>query len=118
MTAQVFFVVAQAKDALLVPMAAFAQASLSPGTSPSPASTAPRPGGTRPNAAALPTTRGSTRTVKVLNTRGELEDRAVQIGVSNRVQAQVLTGLEEGERVVSGRSNGSNSSRPSIPPRL
>jgi len=104
MTAQVFFVVAQARDALLVPMAALAQGGSQAGS------------GARPNSAAA---RVGSGTVKVLNPRGELEDRTVQIGVSNRVQAQVLAGLEEGERVVSGRSSGGNgSARPSMPPRL
>ncbi|NMG17755.1 RND transporter MFP subunit [Aromatoleum bremense] len=42
------------------------------------------------------------RTVRVAAADGTLQERRVEVGVSNRVQAQVLSGLEEGDRVVSG----------------
>lgn len=65
MTAQVFFVVAEARDALLVPLTAIQ--------------------------------RGA---VKVVHEDGSVEQRAVKIGAQNRVMAQVLSGLEPGERVL------------------
>jgi macrolide-specific efflux system membrane fusion protein len=65
MTTQVFFVAAEAKDAVLVPMSAV---------------------------------RGSQ--VTVITPDGGQETRKVQIGASNRVMAQVVSGLEPGERVV------------------
>ena len=34
----------------------------------------------------------------------KIEERAVKIGLNNRVQAQVLEGLQEGERVVVGQA--------------
>jgi len=40
--------------------------------------------------------------VQVLNTNGDLEERKVVVGISNRVQTQVLEGLQEGETVVTG----------------
>lgn len=40
--------------------------------------------------------------VQVMDERGNLAERKVTIGVSNRVQVQVLDGLQEGEKVVSG----------------
>ncbi|WP_428420943.1 efflux RND transporter periplasmic adaptor subunit [Methylibium sp.] len=40
--------------------------------------------------------------VKLLTAAGTLEERAVELGVSNRVQVQVLSGLSEGEQVVAG----------------
>lgn len=47
--------------------------------------------------------RGTRRsTVKVLTPAGTLEERSVELGVSNRVQVQVLSGLNEGEQVVAG----------------
>lgn len=47
--------------------------------------------------------RGTRRsTVKVLTPGGALEERSVELGVSNRVQVQVLSGLNEGEQVVAG----------------
>ena len=41
-------------------------------------------------------------TVKLLTAAGTLEDRPVELGVSNRVQTQVLSGLAEGDQVVAG----------------
>ncbi|MEN0037997.1 MAG: efflux RND transporter periplasmic adaptor subunit [Cellvibrio sp.] len=42
--------------------------------------------------------------VKVMNEKGDIEERKVVVGVTNRVQAQILEGLKEGEKVVSGSS--------------
>ena len=64
MTAQVFFVVAEAKDAVLVPLNALDR-----------------------------------NTVRVVREDGSIEHREVQIGTRNRVMAQILSGLEPGERV-------------------
>ena len=57
-------------------------------------------------------------TVRVADARGALEERQVELGVSNRVQAQVLSGLAEGERVVSGLVVGNGAGRPQMTPRL
>ena len=65
MTTQVFFIVAEAKDALLVPASAVRNS-----------------------------------TVTVIREDGKTEERKVQVGATNRVMAQVLSGLEPGERVV------------------
>jgi len=40
--------------------------------------------------------------VKVMKDDGSIEEREVTIGISNRVHAEVLSGLKEGERVVAG----------------
>ena len=40
-------------------------------------------------------------TVQVMNSEGVVEAREVQIGFSNNVEAEVISGLSEGERVVS-----------------
>ena len=111
MTAQVFFVVAQAKDALLVPMAALTQDSARARPGIASARSAAQGAGGAPAKPAM-------GKVKVIDERGALSERVVEVGVSNRVQAQVLVGLEEGERVVSGRSTGSEAGRPSRTPRL
>ncbi len=76
MTAQVFFVLGEAKNALLVPIAALRGAADS-----------------------------ANRTVQVLTTNGP-EDRRITIGLSNRTQAEVLDGLAEGERVIVGTVSG------------
>ena len=75
MSTQVFFIESQAKDVLLVPMSALTFA---------------------------PRTRSAV--VKVMNGDGDIEERKVLIGVTNRVQAQIVEGLNEGEKVVSGSS--------------
>ncbi len=40
--------------------------------------------------------------VQVMNAKGQLEERKVMVGISNRVQTQILEGLNEGETVVVG----------------
>lgn len=74
MSAQVFFVHAAAKDAVLVPAAALAQGK----------------------------GKGKGPTVLVMKD-GEPIPRTVTVGVRNRVQAQIVTGLDEGEEVVIGQ---------------
>jgi len=133
MTAQVFFVVAQAKDALLLPMAALGQGAraqrVQAGSAARPATgaaSASRPAedagraaaGTKPGTAAV-AQRPRQGSVRVARDDGTLEERTVELGVSNRVQAQVLSGLAEGERVVAGLSApAGNSGTPRMPPRL
>ncbi|MDN6320338.1 MAG: efflux RND transporter periplasmic adaptor subunit [Marinobacter sp.] len=85
MTAQVFFVNAEARGALLVPVTALSG-------------------------------RGSGATVQVLGSNGQPEQRGVTVGVTNRVQAEIVDGLKEGDRVVSsprgaGSTNSNNGSR-------
>jgi macrolide-specific efflux system membrane fusion protein len=127
MTAQIFFVVAQAEDALVVPLAALrptgnagaasagarrnAGASNAKGTAPARnRSDAANTGG-----ATDPRTRfadGRAR-VRVMKSDGSTETREVQVGVMNRVSAQVLGGLEAGEQVVVGeRSATAPAARP------
>ena len=132
MTAQVFFVVAQAKDALLIPMAALGQGQARPpqagaastaGAQPGSAGSggAGRGGGMGQGRGATPGAAGAAPrqgTVRVADARGALEERKVELGVSNRVQAQVLSGLAEGERVVSGLVVGNGAGRPQMTPRL
>lgn len=45
--------------------------------------------------------RGAEATVQVVGADGQSRPRTVAVGVTNRVQAEILDGLEEGERVVS-----------------
>ena len=126
MTAQVFFVVSQAKDVLLVPLAALSQgAPRAPQPSPSaaPANGAGRGMGAgagpgRSGGVVAAGTGPRQGTVKVADERGGVQERKVELGVANRVQAQVLSGLAEGERVVSGLVVGAGSGRPQMTPRL
>jgi macrolide-specific efflux system membrane fusion protein len=140
MTAQVFFVVAQARAVLTVPMAGLtmqrgqagatgprANAGATPGAGGAGAQ-GPRPdwqnlsaeererlraerrangggggGGNAGGGAGAPARRA---TAKVLTADG-VQEREVQVGVSSRVLAEILSGLEEGERVVTGQRQGS-----------
>ena len=71
MTAQVFIILAQAKDVLLLPLAAVG------------------------NAAA-----GATVNVQVLNAEGKPEARAIRLGIRSEVSAEVAQGVVEQDRVV------------------
>ncbi len=75
MTAQVVFVTAKAKNALGIPLIALNAQS-----------------------------EGDAHTVRVLNALGQPEARAVRLGVRSRHQVQILEGLKDGERVVTGES--------------
>ena len=128
MTAQVFFIVSQAKDVLLVPMAALSQGAPrapqpSPSAAPANANGAGRGMGAgagqgRSGGVAAAGTGPRQGTVKVADERGGVQERKVELGVANRVQAQVLSGLAEGERVVSGLVVGAGGGRPQMTPRL
>jgi membrane fusion protein, macrolide-specific efflux system len=48
------------------------------------------------------TNRPKDATVKVVTESGEIAERKVRIGISNRVQVEILEGLKEGEQVVAG----------------
>jgi macrolide-specific efflux system membrane fusion protein len=81
MTAQVFFVIAGKKDVLTVPVAALQRY--------------------RPRRKLFKAT--------VVSESGAQEEREVKVGVTNRVTAEVVSGLREGERVVAGTKSETNS---------
>ena len=84
MSAQVFFVVASVKNALTVPVAALHR---SAGSQPISDQDDAKP-----------------YEVRVMGANGRPERRQVWIGVSNRVAAEVLSGLDAGDVVVIGRN--------------
>lgn len=114
MTAQVFFVRDRAQDALIVPAAAVVMANdageggdaRTPGGAPDPAWTALVMEADRSASnARIPPVRAARRgTVRVLGPSGALETRTVSVGIDNRANVQVLSGLKEGERVLVGSS--------------
>ncbi len=102
MTAQAFFIAAAAHDVLTVPASALAQDGPrrpSAGASTPGAAKPPRAAADKP--AAAPAAR--TATVKVLDAEGRIAERRVTVGIGNRVQAQIVDGLEEGTQVVTGQ---------------
>jgi macrolide-specific efflux system membrane fusion protein len=76
MTTEVHIVLKEADNALLIPTAALGPA--------------------------LPNGR---RTVKILDEKGKHQERQVQVGVDNHVEAQILSGLVPGDRVILESSN-------------
>lgn len=113
MTAQVFFITAAAYDVLTVPVGAlsFGEPGAS-GAAPAPggnvteaaiaAARQGRPAGRRPPSGndTVPARRPASVTVMAAD--GTQQSREVVIGVSSRVSAEVISGLQEGEQVVAG----------------
>lgn len=92
MSAQVFFIVAGAKDVVSVPVAALKAAPRRP------------QGGTQDAApAGQERPRGRPYLVQVVGADGVPAERRVRIGVTNRISAEVLDGLQPGDRVVVGQ---------------
>ncbi|MGP9692433.1 MULTISPECIES: efflux RND transporter periplasmic adaptor subunit [unclassified Psychrobacter] len=84
MTAQIYIIIDQAKDTLLVPSAAIQE----------------RPARNQTEGQAK-----TSKVVRVLNDDGTVEPRTVEVGIDNRVNAQILSGLEEGEQVIIGEAS-------------
>ena len=77
MTTQVFFVASQVKDALTAPVAAL-----------------------------LGTSSTDKQIARVVGKNGRIEERQVQLGISDRLRVQVLDGLDEGDRLLIGPADG------------
>lgn len=127
MSTQVFFIESQAKDVLLVPMSAVSFTS--PRSDRPQTQTVNRPEPTEQQKAEWKKRRAEIKEridsrnlsadktahsprpalVNIMKSDGSLEERKVLVGVTNRVQAEIIEGVVEGEQVVSG------SSRPSQP---
>jgi macrolide-specific efflux system membrane fusion protein len=110
MTAQVFFVAASAKDAVLVPLTALhpvAAESKPVETKTAAADTgaggARKGGGERASGGDRRNQFANGRAqLGVVDADGKVVEREVKVGVMNRVSAQILSGLEPGETVVIG----------------
>ncbi|MGB3110700.1 efflux RND transporter periplasmic adaptor subunit [Psychrobacter alimentarius] len=85
MTAQVYIVIDQAKDALLIPAAALQPVSKTNKS---------RDANTDPNA--------KTAMVRVLKADGQVVEQTVTTGINNRVSVQILSGLNQGDEVILG----------------
>ncbi|MDB5901967.1 MAG: hypothetical protein JWM26_845 [Betaproteobacteria bacterium] len=146
MTAQVFFVTAQAKAAVQVPITALrpvgrgnaeakgakaAEGAVAKSAAGGSDSARPRGSGAGARGGDTdPRTRyaGGRAMVRVVKPDGTLEDREVKVGVMSRVTAQIVSGLEAGEQVVSGsatprsaaasKGGNSNSNAPKMQPRI
>ena len=104
MTAQVFFVASSARDAVLVPLAALRPVA-SEGRTRGTRAAGERASGTGERASGIdPRSQfaSGAALVSVVDADGKVADRSVKVGVMNRVSAQIVSGLEPGERVVIG----------------
>lgn len=121
MTAQVFFITSAARNVLTVPLGALSfidpsqMNAAAPGQNDGEGATSPaaaqrpangqrpagmrRPGANAP-AGAVPARRPAT--VRVVQPDGSEEERRVMVGISSRVSAEVINGLQEGEQVIAG----------------
>jgi macrolide-specific efflux system membrane fusion protein len=111
MTAQVFFVLASARDAINIPLTALhAPVSKTDKTK--------QPGANPGHHNAAQDVRGQFKdgkaAVSVMDANGKITEREVQVGVMTRVSAQILSGLAPGEKVVVG--NKANASAPATAP--
>lgn len=139
MSAQVFFVVGSALDVVTVPVSALhayvppegeIPAAPEAGTPPAPPGALPERGAARQGAGRMmregmagrgPRGEGNGRprvqAVTVVDADGERSERRVVVGVTNRVLAQVIEGLEPGETVVSGKKAAPAQPQPGQQPR-
>jgi len=83
MTAQVYVVIDQAKDALLIPSTALKNSKTD-------------------------TSGKATATVRVLQADGTVKEQPVTVGINNRVNAQILSGLKAGDDVILSEDNSSS----------
>ncbi len=100
MTAQVFFVLAAAHNVVVVPVGALKYAD-GAGTGAASSSSGRVSGGKRPAGMAAQT-RPRAASVTVIPSSGATETRNVMVGVTNRVDAEILSGLAPGEEVIAG----------------
>ncbi|MEC5210282.1 macrolide-specific efflux system membrane fusion protein [Psychrobacter sp. PL15] len=90
MTAQVYIVINQAKNALLIPSAAL-----------QPADDAKKSNNTDNTTVANDPDSGETMAkVRVLKADGEVVDQLVTVGINNRVSAEIISGLNKGDEVI------------------
>ena len=108
MTAQIFFVTSAARNVLKVPVGAltFAKGAGRPTSAAASfaAGNARRSEGGGRTAASQPAAdgEGSVATVQVKTGDNQFETREVRVGVTSRIAAEVLAGLQEGDQVVAG----------------
>lgn len=87
MTAQVYIVVNQAKNALLIPSAALQPVNA-------------KNANAKDTDAENNNSRAKTAQVRVLKADGQVLEQTVKTGINNRVNVQILSGLNEGDEVI------------------
>ncbi len=125
MTAQVYIVVNEAKNALLIPSAALQAAGKGNGNSKKPnsatADSKPAKADMASNENKKPSNSVKSNdddvtmaSVRVLKADGEVIDQTVTVGINNRVNAQILSGLKQGDVVIISEEDKDKKGRPSF----
>lgn len=106
MTAQIYIIINEAKNALLIPSAALQAGDKSDESS----NKADIANNTQSNAKTQSNDQNSTKnhsqsnttkaTVRILKSDGTVVKQAVTVGINNRVNAQILSGLNEGDKII------------------
>lgn len=136
MTAQVFIVINQAKGVLLVPSTAIQSGPINTALSSATGNNGPdnqtinnrstdntgnsdndNTTNTTPAKDNSDVANSKNRYVRVLNADGSVEERAVKVGIDNRVNAQILSGLQAGEAVIIGEESADDEGRRGGPPK-
>lgn len=104
MSAQVFFLQSSAKDVLIVPSAALHVTGGKAGGQGA--------GKRADNAGGRPGAAGGSAEVTVVTSSGALETRTVEVGIRNRVNAEIRSGLNEGDTVVVATGSDTPASAP------
>lgn len=118
MTAQVFFIANATRDVLILPMSAINTSTSN--TRPGAGTRAARGTGERDRSAAgergggMPD--GKRASVRVVTPDGGLVEREIRYGLTNRIEAEILSGLAEGEKVVSGLRTAARATTGGMPP--
>jgi RND family efflux transporter, MFP subunit len=110
MTAQVFFVLASAKDAVIVPIAALRPARAADGKRDGKRSERRRQGAGQ-SALNPGNAFAKGAMVHLVHDDGSVEERPVKVGVMNRVSAQILSGVEAGDVVAVGTKQDNTAQR-------
>ncbi|MCB1649676.1 MAG: efflux RND transporter periplasmic adaptor subunit [Pseudomonadales bacterium] len=122
MTAQVFFITSAARNVLTVPLGALSfidpsqMNAAAPGQGDGEGATPPaaaqrpangqrpagmrRPGGNAATNGEVPARRPAT--VRIVQADGSEEERRVVVGITSRVSAEIINGLQEGDQVIAG----------------
>lgn len=110
MTAQVYIVINEAKNALLIPSAALQTGA--PNASARNSDTLP-PNTVQESAQGVQnsTPNATTAMVRVLKAEGEVVEQTVTVGINNRVNAQILSGLKAGDEVILSEEDPNGGSR-------
>lgn len=105
MTAQVFFILEKAQDVLVVPLSAIQAVDKTQkggGAGKNGKGKASKADGKNDGNGTQQTKKGKKHSVRVLKEDGSIEERPVTTGIVTQVSAEIRSGLDEGETVITG----------------